>query len=983
MDNIFKNKLEDDNNIYNRHQKDISSFELYLVSKKKNFTNNILFYFLCIIFSFIPLAILSGDFLFFFKQNSEQKSYQEFLKILTCHNLIEKLNLSYKIYCIIYLIIMILLIFRIIINYYIIKDFHKYKYINELSFSNKYKNIIEHIIFLLFPYILEFLSFPYYIYFFSEKFIIKLENKNNYLIYLNMLFSAFLIIIYNINNYFGMISSNRMNTISLFDAYFNINTGKKNKTIEYRTSNYIFYIYIFLQNFIIILPLDNYCNNSRIKLLLKIVYSIIIIITILILILSRLQTFNYNNFINISVNLLLLFCFYSIIFDFYSFIFNIIIKNYLIQIIYLLIKFFFSFATHSLLTLKINNYLESKILNILFQEKSNKNENKFINALYYLHQIMLKIKDNNEIDTIFLFAKFLYKHIKKCDKPICNCILLKPFFQIEFKNKTGDDLSSNYYLNNFKNNLNYLFECSFIELDYCNKYELAILLSEHFYHMKNNPIMAFSLIKTLIQKKKKSFSKFQIINLYELEQKYIYYLSAYERIEIEEYLKNNNKELLLNKLVSDNIKFYYSNLKLSCQAKNLITKYIKNRIKILKYKNIFEDSLSYKYDENNENIISVKMSFFENSTKIDNLYDNSKQNDINQKNDENKTNLNFIVGLLNEESHYYFEIIDLINKMDIGQNTPIFIIFKFFIFYDIFGGGKLPKEITSKLYNSLSGTNNVYNNDLTNEGFEVLVKKYKEQNNRINSKHYAIFELKKDIRTKYYSEVCALKLGFRQKDIINNKIDRLMPNEFSTSHQNIIKRLIIGNQMKNFNFLKNYFFDSTSTSLYSVSYNGILNYSISKNLNIMFEWVFNTEKEYQFMLNANFDLIANSKNFELEYYLNKNIFQTYNIKLIDILKINTSIFDKKYGHDIRNLKYQNYIRKVKTEEYFIPQFYVPKGEKNAGMMNSSLFNISKNNMLNKFIKISKQEENSDEYKNNLEDEEEKATLIEKKIWNKK
>ena len=169
MDNIFKNKLEDDNNIYNRLQKDISSFELYLVSKKKNFTNNILFYFLCIIFRFIPLAILSGDFLFFFKQNSEQKSYQEFLKILTCHNLIEKLNLSYKIYCIIYLIIMILLIFRIIINYYIIKDFHKYKYINELSFSNKYKNIIEHIIFLLFPYILEFLSFPYYIFFFFRK----------------------------------------------------------------------------------------------------------------------------------------------------------------------------------------------------------------------------------------------------------------------------------------------------------------------------------------------------------------------------------------------------------------------------------------------------------------------------------------------------------------------------------------------------------------------------------------------------------------------------------------------------------------------------------------------------------------------------------------------------------------------------------------------------------------------------------------------
>ena len=266
-------------NIYNRLQKNISFLEWYLIHIKQNFTDNIFFYFLCIIFRFIPLVILSGDFYSLSKKNGNQKTFQEYLKTLTCHNLIKNVNLKVKNLAIIYLIIIILLICRIIINYFVIKNIQEYKCINKICFLNKYIIVIEHVVFLFFPYIIEFLSFPYYIYFFPKKFIIKSENEK-FLLYIYMTFSIILIIIYNINNYLNFICSNRMNIISLFDAYFNIITGKNIKPVAYRTSNFSFYIYIFMQNSSIFLPLQDYSNNSTFKLIIKIIISIIILFAI-------------------------------------------------------------------------------------------------------------------------------------------------------------------------------------------------------------------------------------------------------------------------------------------------------------------------------------------------------------------------------------------------------------------------------------------------------------------------------------------------------------------------------------------------------------------------------------------------------------------------------------------------------------------------------------------------------------------------------
>ena len=967
-------------NMYNRFQKNISSFESFIIIKNLYFTNNIIYYFFCMLFRFLPLFILSGDYISLFTKKNNIITLRLFLKNFTCYNLVEKVKTSYILYCFVHIIILILFIIRFTMNMLLLKKFHNYKYTKKWPLPCKYKIIIDHIIYLFFPYIIEFLSFPFYMYFFPKKFIIK--GFDDIYIFFLMFSNIFLIIYYNFDNYIDFISSNKLNSMTLFDAYSKLTKERVNKPIAFRTKNFSIYILIFLQNFIIFINLENCLNKSNIKFF-KSIVSIIILLSILIFIISKFNEFEYTNIINQLVYILLLFCFYSIIFDFIIYICQYRIIYSSVRIIYIVFKLFISYNTLFLIKLKNSKFFESRIIEILFQEKINKNENYFIDSLYYLHHIMLKLHQKNEIKMTLLLIKFLNNHINKCKKTACNCKLIKYIIKDE-KKVQKDEKELKYYSDKLLNIISYLYESIFIEIDYYNEYELSVLLSEHFCHIKNNPSMAYSIIITLILKQENNFSNLQMVNLYELSQKYINFISAKMKREIELDIKQNQTKLLLNKLKINEMMNYYNILKISYIVKKLLLQYIDNQIKLLKYKIIFEDSLIFQYDENNESIISVKLIFFKQSTKIDNLYSNSKKKKI-QKRDENTSNLYFIVYLLKEENFFHFQIINAIKKIEINQNIPIFIIFKFFLFFDIFGGGKMPQDVPLTLYNFLTNKVNLYNSDITNNEYSHLIKRYKEQNNRINSKYHAIFEYRKELKTKYYSEASAIKQGFKQKDIINKSIDELMPKEFANSHQNLIKHLMIGNQIKSFNFLRNFFFDPSGTILYPVSYEGILIFNISKYFNIILEWIFNQDNEFHFMLNGNFELIANSKNFEEEYFLNQKIFKEYKIKITDILKLKEDKLQKRYYNEYKNIRYQQFIRQVKTEEYFIPNLYIPKGEKNFGITNPSFYNNLKNNILSKLTNSSYISENpnesqtEDENNSNLdsdkEDEEEKNVLL--------
>ena len=928
---------------------------------------------------------MSGDYEYSFRRGKSRiKTIQNYLRKLTCHNFVQQFNLSYKMYFIIVSIILAFFLINLKLTSNLVMNLFKYKYTYKWPVPKKYQIIIEHINFLFFPFIIEFLSFSYYMYFFPDKFIIKCDkNEHTILLIIFMIINTFLIVSYNIDNYIDMVCSNRLFTITIYDAdsYIKENKVKKNKMkpIAYRCSNLFFYILVFLQNFIIFLMIENYIN-IRLSLIYKIIISIILLLTVLTLLLTQINEFNYNNFINISFNIFIFFCHYSIILDLILFLSRYRMKDQKNQIIYELIKLFLSLISNLVFIMKNNNFLESKITEILFQEKNMKKEKQFLNCFFYLHEIMIKIKEQNEVESAFFLIKVLNKHINNCNKIICDCKLFDNYLKKNNSDLEKEELKD--YLNELINILNYLFECAFVEYDFYNSYDISILLAEHFCHLRNNSTMSFSIITTLMLKNRNKFSKFEMVVLYELNQKYIYYIISKAKSDFVSEIENNKYDLIKNQLRQNDFIDYYYNLTLSNKAKKLIANYIDNEMKILKYKIIFEDSLSFQFDENNENMLSVKINFFKQFINIDNLYNeydikNVKKNKRN-KEKKNGSNLYNIIYLLNKENIYYKQIIFSISQIQINKDIPIFMVFKYILFFDMFLGGKMPEQIINKLYSCFKINTNIYNSAITESEYSILKRKYKEQNNILGSKTYVIVEFKKELRTKYFTEDGGLKLGYHQKDIINEKIDILMPKDFCKSHKNAIKKIIIGSQIRYSLSKQSYYFDKSNTVLYSSNFEGSLIYNISKSLIMMLESIFNYENQYRFMLNNNFELLACSRNFEDEYHLNQKILQSYNIKLFDILKIKQEKLNQKFEKEYKYIQYQKYIRQIQPEEYFIPGFYLSPEDKIASVVNQTYFSSSKNNVLSKISNSNNHNEHMN-FQEDKDDEEEKKLIEKEKI----
>ena len=149
---------------------------------------------------------------------------------------------------------------------YILKKLKNYKYTGKWPLPNNLQIIIDHIITLLFPYIIEYLSFIYYIYFVPNRFIIKTDNPNKVSLILIGIINSILIIVYNIENYFNLICSNKLFTVTIFEVYSNIKGNKMviNKPISYKYLNITFFIFIAIQNFVLFLNADNY-TKTKIK----------------------------------------------------------------------------------------------------------------------------------------------------------------------------------------------------------------------------------------------------------------------------------------------------------------------------------------------------------------------------------------------------------------------------------------------------------------------------------------------------------------------------------------------------------------------------------------------------------------------------------------------------------------------------------------------------------------------------------------------
>ena len=430
MENTFDNSKY--NNYIIKIKKKLSKLECLFIIIRLYLTKNLYYYILCIIIRFIPLISISGDYislnrkLFLVPKNNKYQSLQQFLKNFTCYNLIKQLNLSNKSYFKICIFIYILFIIRLINYFNIIKGIKDPKNIKCPS-PNKYQVLMDHFLFLTFPYILEFLSFSYYIYLYGN----NSTNEEKFLLIIFIIINSILIIIYNINNYFFIICSNRIYLTTKSEVYNTIKNGTKsinNKSIKYKCSKMVLFIFVLFQNVVLFQSLENYINNLY-KIYFKIIASIIIVVNISILIIKLLRKYNYRNFINSLINVLLLFCFYTIIIDIFLFIYKYKLQFFFLKILFILIKLILSYITNLLIILKVDESLENKIKELLFHEKNIDIQENIEDLLIYLNEIMLKIKEIKDCNSLFILLQLIYNHINICNKIKCNCKLLNIFIQ--------------------------------------------------------------------------------------------------------------------------------------------------------------------------------------------------------------------------------------------------------------------------------------------------------------------------------------------------------------------------------------------------------------------------------------------------------------------------------------------------------------------------------------------------------------------------
>ena len=77
---------------------------------------------------------------------------------------------------------------------------------------------------------------------------------------------------------------------------------------------------------------------------------------------------------------------------------------------------------------------------------------------------------------------------------------------------------------------------------------------------------------------------------------------------------------------------------------------------------------------------------------------------------------------------------------------------------------------------SFTNDRNLYSIDVNPTAYIILRQRYLEKNAKQNSSHTMIFKYTKGMRITYFSDPCASKLGYKQKELKGENIEVLLQN---------------------------------------------------------------------------------------------------------------------------------------------------------------------------------------------------------------
>ena len=866
---------------------------LSLLIFKQSICHHFIVHFLFILISSMGLLILCSNFV----PNYDKYIYlSNWLRYLTPFFIVEQLKISHFVYLIICSIIFILCFIRILyIIYFIyrINNFHiieVYKIKENIVFS-----ILNHIVYIFFSYIIEFLFFIYYIEIFPNDFIIKKDPNLNEVIHkIFFILNAIFIIVYNINNYLFILIANRPGTDKSYPLKSKIKSSK-------------LYILILFQNLSLIHPLQFYLKGNISKIW-SIVYIIIFFLLLIWVYILSIKLYNYDNYLNEFLSFIGEFCFISVIFEIILYLLSINSEKGRELIFFIFIKLMLSVCLYFTLQKIYQKLMMKTIYKRLFSNNpctQSFNDN-LSNSVLFIRELF----EQKDMKYLSKINGYIIEHQKQCSNYNCGCRII-----ISNNIKKPDNIS---FIEDLKKKLNYYIQTILIHYNYQNNYELSILLSENFHLFQNNTIMSYSILQTLLHNHYKNLTRKEITIIYELMNKYIIFI-----------LKQKAKDINLEKYISDksNLMKTIKELELR-QYFNLIIK-IKTAIKFMSsYSNQFVTIINHK--DNYENSTFIKMDEIFNEIK----YINSPYL--------NNNILKELINFMTKEISYTKDITKFFFDLEeYNKFLPYEFLYKIFLFVDYFWNGQIPNDLLNIFY-AFTSNRNLYTIEISPEIYQILEFKYNEIFQHINRKYYILLNISKSIKISYISESLTRKLNFTQNSLINNELETLLIKELAEPHDNIVRHYFIIQQNNIFKDKFKFIFDNKGYMIDS-QINSTLQIGIHKNILIIATIEINQKnKEIQFYLNKNLNIISINKNFQDNFYLSLALINEFKIELKEIFGIDINDIETNFKKYIKKIRKIREYKILDTKEYILKNLFKNKNQNNNYHINNKyLINADK------------------------------------------
>ena len=868
--------------------KNIPVYVPFLLMMKIDFTENFAFFFASYFFRFVGIIIHCGNFAIEEYQVFGNKTLSKWMRNITVYKLVDLLGISNMGYIVISLIIFVLFAVRMFLYGTTIYKINSKKDIESIR-PHRFQIFMDHIVFIFFPFLLEFLSFSVYIFILPNRFIIK-KDANTLMNVIVCILNIILIICYNINGVIYMTCVNRPLT-------------DKRTPVKYRYSEKKFYLLYLLQNTIIFESLILYIQGTPLK-----IYRIIVVILFagifIGLFFTSLYTFNYPTLLNNFVDILAIFCFYSILIEVVLYFLKYDITDYLSLFFFTLIKVIIAICFQYMSNTLNINFLLSYSKSELFKINKEIEDNIVYEVFLFIYDMMKNIKNSKGDASSQNLLNIIFLHQAECHQMNCKCKIIQiiPY---------GENYEKN-FIPNLIERSSFLVESAFVQIDYSNDYDLTLLLCEHYCYFKDNPIMAYSMVQTLLHFNYERLKLMQLIQLYEVADKYIDVSLNMAEIQLTRDLEAGNKAGFNQILKENRFKEIFFMLQKIKKIKKIMYTYAQNEITIIKYKELIEESIKIHKDEETGEIRKITTSFLTSS------------------------NIGKILKLLENEVEIYKDLFDYIEQLN-GQKLPIEFYYKCFLFAELFWGGKITEQIVPTMY-SFTNDRNMYSTNLNPSVYFILRQRYADLNLQGNSTYNAIFKYTKGMRIEYYSEPLANRLGFHQSDVVKQNIDVLLPKDLGAPHNTAVLRFLISKQNRVFPKIKNFMFDKYNQIYNSTIYGASLP-GLGRNLMILI--VIELKElinEYYFLLNKNYELMAVSENFEKNYEMSMPLIEKFGINILDIFEINLDKLKYDFQEDIKKILNLKHNMEIMTGEYFTKRLF-RQNTKAGGKYNLNKFKL--------------------------------------------